>query len=175
MPDWLFPDLSTAWQTVVLGVAMFVGIIVICRIIGLRSFAKFTTYDFAITIAVGSIVSSTVVGSSSLGTGLIGITTLLLLCLAVSQMNYWGWGIAAATTNSPLLLMDENGFLDENLAAAKVSKDDVIAKLRESNVLKMEQVRAVILEATGDMSVMHTTDSDTDLEDIILSGVRSHP
>ena len=154
---------------------MFVGIIVICRIIGLRSFAKFTTYDFAITIAVGSIISSTVVGGTSFGTGMIGIATLLILCLVVSQMNYWGWNIAEATTNSPLLLMDENGFLEENLEAAKVSKDDVIAKLRESNVLKMEQIRAVVLEATGDMSVLHTSDSDTQLEDILLSGVKSNP
>lgn len=45
--------------------------------------------------------------------------------------------------------------LHENLKKARLTENDVLAKLREANVLQFSDVRAVILEATGDVSVLH--------------------
>lgn len=169
--DWLVPDISTLWQTLVSGLLMFVGVVLIARIIGLRSFAKFTTYDFAITVAVGSILAGTVAGSTSVVTGLLGIFVLLLLGVTVGQIRRWGWVIGDATDNDPMLLMENGKFIQKNLDKTRVKEDEVIAKLRESNVLQMSEVRAVILESTGDMSVLHASD-DTELEQILLRDVR---
>lgn len=46
-----------------------------------------------------------------------------------------------------------------------------MAKLREANVLDLSQVRAVVFESTGDIAVLHTTDSDQELKDWLLEGV----
>jgi uncharacterized membrane protein YcaP (DUF421 family) len=45
--------------------------------------------------------------------------------------------------------------LEENLRLSRVTPDDVRAKLRAANVLTKSQVRAVVLETTGDISVLH--------------------
>lgn len=169
--DWFFTDINQILTTVASGVLMFIGVILIARIIGLRSFAKFTTYDFAITVAVGSITASTVAGTTPVLTGLIGIFTLLFLGLVVGQIRRWGWAIGDATDNDPMLLMENGEFIQRNLSRTKVKEDEVIAKLRESNVLQLRQVRAVVLESTGDMSVLHTSD-DTEVEQILLRDVR---
>ena len=70
--------------------------------------------------------------------------------------------------NSPMLLMRDGVFLDAALKKTRVAKDDLIAKLREANVLEYSQVRAVVLETTGDISVIH----GENLEDNLLTGVK---
>lgn len=59
-------------------------------------------------------------------------------------------------------------FLHDGLRRSRVSIDDVKAKLREANVLRYDQVQAVVLETTGDISVLHG-DGRVDLD--LLSGV----
>ena len=61
-----------------------------------------------------------------------------------------------------------DGLIDEDaLAKTRVARDDLIAKLREANVRSFKMVRAVVLETTGDISVLH---GDT-LDDELLTGV----
>lgn len=57
--------------------------------------------------------------------------------------------------NTLKVLMRDGVILDEALAQTRVAKSDLIAKLREANVLSFDKVRAVISETTGDISVLH--------------------
>lgn len=60
-----------------------------------------------------------------------------------------------AIQNTPVVLMRDGMILYEALAETRVSENDLIAKLREANVLSYSEVRAVVLETTGDISVLH--------------------
>ena len=51
----------------------------------------------------------------------------------------------------------------------------MIAKLREANVIDFSQVKAVVLESTGDISVLHTSNDDIELNNDLLEGVRKKP
>jgi uncharacterized membrane protein YcaP (DUF421 family) len=73
--------------------------------------------------------------------------------------------------NAPLLLMDGRGVLEDNLASARVTHDDLRAKLRDANVLDTGQIHAVVFETTGDVSVLH---GDEPLDPEVLRGVRRH-
>ncbi|MEO7917342.1 MAG: YetF domain-containing protein, partial [Dokdonella sp.] len=57
--------------------------------------------------------------------------------------------------NEPVVFMRNGKIFDEALTRTRVAKSDLIAKLREANVLDFSEVRAVILETTGDISVLH--------------------
>ena len=57
--SWIYSIKDPIWETIVGSFIMFVVIILVTRIIGLRTFAKFSAYDFAFTVAIGSIISST--------------------------------------------------------------------------------------------------------------------
>ena len=67
--------------------------------------------------------------------------------------------------------MDGQTILHENLKKARVTESDLRSKLREANVLDLSQVRAVIFEATGDISVLHTSEEDRELEDWLTKDV----
>lgn len=77
--DWIYSASDPLLQTLAGSILIFVVIIILTRIVGLRSFAKFTAYDFAFTVAIGSIISSTLTSSTSIAHGSIAITGLLLL------------------------------------------------------------------------------------------------
>ncbi len=71
--------------------------------------------------------------------------------------------------NEPLVLMVEGEVIAENLRRARVTRDDVLEKLRQANVHRLSDVRAVVLETTGDVSVLS---GDVPLDDALLDDVR---
>lgn len=66
--------------------------------------------------------------------------------------------------------------LEENLKHARIDKGQLIAKLREANVLDFDEVLAVVLESTGAISVLHkSASSSATLNEKLLEGVRTTP
>ncbi len=70
--------------------------------------------------------------------------------------------------------MDGPKILHENLKKAQLTVADLHSKLREANVFNYNQVKAVVFETTGDVSVPHS-DRDTELDPDILRGVQGVP
>lgn len=172
--EWIFDKSDPLLETVIGSLILFFIIILLTRIIGLRSFAKFTVYDFAFTIAIGSIISATLTSGTSVVHGSVAIASLLFLTFTFSTLQKKIPALSATISNKPLMLMRGNHILEENLEYARIEKSQLIAKLREANVSRLNQIQAVILESTGDISVLHTS-ADTDdqsIDDIILEGVR---
>jgi uncharacterized membrane protein YcaP (DUF421 family) len=63
----------------------------------------------------------------------------------------------------------ENGrFIEAAMHASRVSKSNILEKLRAADVRSLNEVRAVVLETTGDLSVL-TKDG---MDDQLLEGVR---
>ena len=56
-----------------------------------------------------------------------------------------------------------------------VVRADLVAKLRESNVTHPRQVMAVVLETTGDVSVLHSDEAGAQLDTRLLENVRGLP
>ena len=171
---WIYDSGDPLWETVIGSIMMFFIIILLTRIIGLRSFAKFTVYDFAFTVAVGSIISSILTSATSVIHGSVAIASLLFLSLIFSILQKKFPALSSAISNKPLLLMRGNKIIEENLLHARIERSQLIAKLREANVTQLNQVQAVVLETTGDISVLLKS-KDTDgesIDSIILEGVR---
>ncbi|WP_299210003.1 YetF domain-containing protein [uncultured Dokdonia sp.] len=173
--EWIYELKDPIWETIAGSVLIFIVIILLTRIIGLRSFAKFTAYDFAFTVAIGSIISSTLTSSTTIVHGSIAIASLLGLTFIFSYLQRKFPTINSAISNKPLLLMDGDHIMYDNLKYARIEKTQLIAKLREANVLDFKQVEAVVLESTGDISVLHKTDSKNNLNKDLLEGVRNKP
>jgi len=147
--DWIYSTDDPLLQTLAGSLIIFIVVITLTRIIGLRSFAKFTAYDFAFTIAIGSIISSILTSSTSIAHGSVAVGALLILTFIFSYLQRAVPAINKLISNKPLLLMDGSTILEENLKYAR----------------------------TGDISVLHTSSSDDDgvLNKALLDGVRKTP
>ncbi len=166
-------DLMPYLEPTLRAAAAVIVVIALTRLNGLRSFAKMSAFDFALTIATGSVLASVILPSGSTpGVGLAAIAGIFVVQRVVSVVRQRSTRVKHLADNAPLLLMDGPRILHDNLRAARVPESDVLAKLRAANVLSVETVRAVVLETTGDISVLHGPSSDPDLDEGLLRGVR---
>ena len=170
MSGWFAAAPSTLLAVVVSTLAIYAVLVVLVRTVGLRSFSKMTSVDFAITITTGAVLASTLLNQSPpLAQGVVALCTLFALQAAVA----WGrrHGFSVVVDNEPVVLMAGSRMLRDNLRRTRVTENDVWAKLREANVLDPAEVRAVVLESTGDISVLHGDVGGCDLHPCLLRGV----
>ena len=172
--DWLLTDMATLYQVPIAAVLIISSTILTIRLYGLRSFAKMSGVDFAVTIAVGSILGATVIGSVAVLKGALAVFCLISLQTLISFFRNESEEFENTISNDPLLLMEGENILWENMEAARISDSDLRGKLREANVIRLSEVKAVVLEATGDVTVLHTKD-DIEVDDFLLEEVRRNP
>ncbi|MFS4468785.1 DUF421 domain-containing protein [Maribacter sp. 2210JD10-5] len=171
MKEWILSSTDIIGYIILSAIGIYVAVILFTRIFGKRSFSKMSSFDFAVTIAIGSIIASTLLSSSvSLLEGLVGLATVYLLQGLVAFLRRYKL-VREIVDNPPLLIMEGKEILWENLEKANVTEDDLKAKLREANVIELTEVLAVVFEATGDIAVLHAIDSDKTLEPWLLEGV----
>ena len=169
MPDALMPSPGDALWIVVDAALALLAVVAVVRVVGLRSFAKMSSFDFAVTVACGSLLATVLLDpSKSFVHGLLAVGALLGTQWVVAKARRHSEAARDLLDNTPLLLMRDGRVLEENMAKGRLTGDDLRAKLREANVLDPARVRAVVLETTGDVSVLH---GDA-LDETLLEGVR---
>lgn len=167
---WITEDWNIVWHALLTALVMLCVVLIVTRINGLRSFAKITPIDFAVTVTIGSVINSTIISDTNSITK--GVLVIILL-MAVQTLFGWlkahfSWFDRTAF-NQPVYLMRDGEFLDKNIEETKMSRENILAKLRENNVAQLKDVRAVVLETTGDISVIT---GDSSIDDYIVSDVR---
>ena len=162
------PTLNSLLAGAVLAALALVWVVLLVRVVGLRSFSKMTSFDFVMTIAMGSLVGSA--ARSTTWTDYLqavaAMASLFLVQWVTAKLRNSSRWASRVIQNQPVLLMRDGKVLEEALRATRVSRDSLFEKLRGANVLDMAKVRAVVLETTGDVSVLH----GDRLEETILQG-----
>jgi len=156
-------------------IAMYGLVIILTRIFGLRSFSKMSAADFAMTIAVGTILGGAIANPSpSVLVAALALTGLFAGQLVIARLRRASDRFRQALDNDPVYLMKDGALLHDNLVATGVSPADVRAKLREANVTQLKDVAAVVFETTGDVSVLHGA-CLSDVDSFILDDVEGAP
>lgn len=164
-------SLDTAINVVLSCLGIYITVILLTRIFGKRSFSKMSSFDFAMTVAIGSLIASTILTSSvSLAEGMLALLAVYSLQLTAAFFRRYAL-FSKAIDNRPLLLMEKSHIYHDNLKKALVTEGDIRSKLREANVTSFEHVQAVIFETTGDISVIHSEKIDNNLLAYVLADV----
>lgn len=145
-------------------------IIALTRLVGLRTFSKMTAFDFVVTLATGSLLATAAAATrwTALVQAVAAIGAIVAMQVGLAWLRRQSVRAKDMMENVPLLLMHDGRFIDAALAESRVSRSDVMAKLRAANVADLDDVRAVVLETTGDISVLH----GAPLEQLLIEGVR---
>lgn len=171
--SWIVTTMSALLMVILSTVGIYLALIIFTRLAGLRSFSKMSSFDFAVTVAIGSIIASTILAKDPpLFQAIVALGVIYAVQIIVASLRGNSTVMSKMVDNEPLLLMRGEEILDQNLKRAKVTNDDLRAKLREANVTQMNQIKAVVMETTGDISVLHHEDPDHTLDSILLKEVR---
>lgn len=128
--DKLFEISTTSvFNIIISSVAVYIAVIIFTRVFGKRSFSKMSSFDFAMTVAIGSLLATTILSSSvSIPEGVLGLLIVYILQLTAAYFRRYK-PFADAIDNTPLLLMDGPTILHENLIKARVTEGDLRASV----------------------------------------------
>ena len=153
--QWITTTPTALGMVLVSGVGIYIALLLLTRLTGLRSFSKMSSFDFATTVAFGSIIASTVLSKNPpLASAAFALAVLYALQFSVSRARYLSPRLQRLVDNEPLLLMAGETILKDHLRVARVTEDDLRSKLRMAGVTDRAQVLAVVFETTGDCSVL---------------------
>lgn len=154
-PHLLFNDWQTIYRIVLSGILIYISLILIINIFGKRAIASLSMHDYVVTIAMGSIVGSTIVSkSASLMDGLIGILILMVLQFIVTYLSRLENRFFHYLNSKPRILFIEGKFIDENMKSNRITQDEVYSAIREQGQATSDQIFAVLIESNGNMSVI---------------------
>lgn len=143
-----------AVDVVISATGIYCGFFILIRLLGQRTLANLSTFDFAGVVALGAVAGRAVLGyTPTLGAGIIALVTLLVLQAAVGQLRRTRIG-ARVVRNPPRMLMAGSKVLARNMTGAHVVESELVAKLRSAGIRNRSEVACVILEANGSISVL---------------------
>lgn len=161
--------LAPAVRAVILTALAVAWTLLLARIVGLRAFSKATAFDFAATIATGSLIAQAGTRSnwSEYVQAMSAIGAVFLVQYLLARGRRQSSRFADVIDNTPVLLMEDGHFLEAAMKEVRVTRATLREKIRMSGAQRLEDVRAIVLETTGDIAVL-TRDVDPEL----LKGVR---
>jgi len=168
--------LSTSWtqlgMVAISTVAIFAAVIALTRLSGLRSFSQMSSFDFAMTVAIGSLMASTATApDTTLINGAVALAIFYAAQMAIAKARL-RVGASKVVDNEPLLLMHHGEILHDNMRRARVAERDLWAKLRADGVTDPGRVLAVVFETTAEVSVLQ---GDGPIDPRLLDGVDGVP
>ena len=167
-------DIAGVLGPVVLGLCLtaiaVLWTVFLVRLVGLRAFSKMTAFDFVTTIATGSLIAQAGTRDrfDEFLQAMVAIGGIFLIKWILAEVRLKSPMLNRLMSNEPVLLLDRGQFLEAAMAKTRVSRSSLMAKLRSVGVTNIEDVRAVIFETTGDISVMR----GDPLDDALMEGVR---
>ena len=144
--------LEALW-VVISALGIYLAFYLLVRGFGQRALASWSTLDKAVVIALGSVLGRVMLGyTPTLTAGIIGLTTLFGMLRLEAYLRRTKHG--AFLSSQPILLMAGDQILASGLRQARIQEDELYFKLRQAGIRNFSEIALVILEPTGDVSVL---------------------
>lgn len=157
-----------AGRVVLSAIALYVVVLGLIRVMGQRTMANLSSFDLAAAVALGAVVGRAILGyTPTVVAGAIGLITLLFLQAVTGQLRRFR-GASGVINNRSFLLMAGESVVHQNLRHTHVSENELLGRLRLAGIRHRTEVACVILESTGQISVLRT---GVLIEPRILEGV----
>lgn len=146
-------------------VVFYAYMVLLLRISGKRTTMQMTTFDFVSTVAMATIIGSTILqGTITLIEGVVAVTALVGMQWVAGQLSARSAGIRHLITSKPSILYQNGEFLEENLAAERVSREQIMQKVRAAGHASTASIHAIVMESAGTISIVEKNQSGQELE-----------
>jgi uncharacterized membrane protein YcaP (DUF421 family) len=162
LASWYFDGWPRLWHIAASTGLLFAGLLILLRIGGKRTLARFTVFDWVVSVAFGSTMASAITSSSvSVADGLVAFASLVLLQTVVALISLFVPGGRSVITGDPTLLAYRGRLLHSRMKRQRVTEPELRQALRQQGFHNLDQVEAIVLETTGDITVLGAGDDET--------------
>lgn len=160
-------------RIVVVGTLAYFSLIILLRISGQRTLAQLNSFDFVITIAIGSTLGRLITAKGvSLAESITAFLTLIFLQYLVSWLTVRSSVINNLVTATPSLLYFQGQFLRKAMQEKRVTQAQLLAVVRDNRIGSLDHVEAIVMETAGTISVIKKSTVDRLDTGSVLNNVR---
>lgn len=155
MSNIFFSSWESIFRSAVVTILAFIGIVVLLRIYGKRTLSKMHAFEFIITIALGSVLSTTALNKNvALVDGILVFFLLMFMQFAITWLFIRIKTIREVVTNQPTLLLYKGEINQANMKKERITMEELYAVARKKGFEKLEDIDMIIFENNGKLNVI---------------------
>jgi uncharacterized membrane protein YcaP (DUF421 family) len=132
---------------------IFVFILLLTRVMGRRELGQMEPFDLIVLVVIGDLVQQGVTQDDYSVTGaLLVVTTLGLLTVFISYLNFRIPRLRPILDGEPVVLLEDGRPIDRNLRRERITYEELRASARLQGIAGLESVRFAVLETNGAIS-----------------------
>ena len=155
-----------SWESIIrtfsVTIMGYIAMIFLLRASGKRTLSKMNAFDFIVTIALGSVLASLSLNKSvSLADGVTSFFVLIFLQYLITWLSVRIKQVKQVITSQPTLLLYKGELLKDALKRERVTIEEINSAARNGGQEDLSVIDAMILESTGEITVIPTLRSNT--------------
>ena len=141
---------------VIRGVAVYLFVLIVFRILGKRSLKEVTTFDFVLLLIISEATTDALIGEDySLTACFIMVCTLVSTDYIFSKLRDRFKWFELASEGAPLVIVEKGKPLKGRMEKSRVDEQDVLEAARLMHGLeRMDQIKYAVLEKDGSISII---------------------
>lgn len=142
-------------------VVMFVVILITLRASGKRGIKQLSVFELVLIIGLGSAAGDPMFYEDvGLLPAFTVFTVVILLYIAITKLTDKVRWAEKLLEGEPSYILKNGRLLFRELDKSNISREELFAGLRMQNVEHLGQVKTVVLETSGEMSILYYQDED---------------
>lgn len=148
-------------RTLLVGVLAYIGLILFLRVSGKRTLSKMNAFDLIVTVALGSTLATILLSEKiALAEGLTAFFILIAMQYLIAWLSVRSQFVSKMIKSSPELLFYEGEYLRDVMKTQRILEVEILQAARSNNVESMDQVKAVVMETDGSISIIKKADNE---------------
>jgi uncharacterized membrane protein YcaP (DUF421 family) len=140
---------------------IFFFVFLVTRVVGKRELGSLEPFDVILLVVVGDLVQQGVTQSDYSVTGaIIVISTIALLTVALSFVNFRFRRLRSLLEGEPVVLVEDGKVIDRNMRRERITRAELEAEGRQQQVESISNMRWAVLETAGKISIIPQQDND---------------
>lgn len=169
MEHLFFKSWESLYHILICASISYLALFIFIRISGKRTLAKLNAFDFVVTVTLGSTLSSMILNKVTITEGLVALLVIIILQYILAKLAMQSKLTEQIINSNPTLLFYNGIFLTDAMEKEVITKEEIYAEIRKYRIEDMDDVRAVVLELNGVITVVKKSaenNNHTSLEDI---------
>lgn len=158
MKELFIDDTEKLWHIALCAIISYLTLFLFVRISGKRTLAKMNAFDFVVTVTLGSTLSTMMLAEVPLAEGAIALLIIIILQYLLAYGAKKSAVLEKVINNKPTLLFYNGIFLEDAMTKEVITEDEIIAEIRKYRLERIDDVRAVVMELNGDITVVKKAD-----------------
>lgn len=157
-----FSNIDTIERTIIIGLCAYVSLVILLRISGKRTLSKLNAFDFVITIAMGSTLSSILINKKvTLAQGTTAFIMLIGLQYVIAKLAVNVSYINKLIKSEPKILYLDGEYHRQAMKKERVLKKEIFQAARSQGISSMDEIDAVVLESDGSISIIKKSEQQS--------------